>query len=190
MAPDQGLRYELAGIIGAAEALAAMAAAHPDARVIPLDVDQLALLPVMPELAADVTPAALCVLGLDVLPGGTPLAARRRAELLTGPESGFGVLTPGLVALLEACSTIGTVGYVEADYHGREGSQAAAVWRSGVLVSGPLLLGRQEAFAPGSAPISVALRILGVTAPGRLDEFVVAGLGRHRRTRDWIAAQG
>jgi hypothetical protein len=190
MSPDQGMRYELAGVVGTIQALAAMARAHPAARVIPLDVDDLALLPVTAELAGDVTPAVLCVLGLDTLPGGTPFAARSRAELLTGPESGFRVLTPGLVALLEAGSTIGTVGYVEADYTGRDGSQAAAVWRAGNLVTGPLLLGRQETFSSASAPISVALRVLGVAARGPVDEFVMAGLGRHRRTGEWIAAGG
>ncbi len=189
MVPDQGLRYELTGVVGAAGALATLARAHAAARVISLDVDGLALLPVTPELAAEVTPAALCALGLEVLPGGTPFAARRRLELLTGPESGFQLLTPGLVALLEASSMIGSVGYVEADYIGREGSQAAAVWRSGILVTGPLLLGRRESFVAETAPISVALRVLGVTAPGRRDEFVVAGLGRHRRTREWATAR-
>jgi hypothetical protein len=186
MAPDQGLRYELAGVVGGEEVLATMARAHRAARVVPLDAPGLALLAITSELAAEVTPAALCALGLASVPGGTPHSARKRAELLTGPESGFTVLTPGLVALIEACSTIGPVAYVEADYLGRDGRQAAAVWRAGNLVVGPLLLGRQEEFSVDTAPISVALRALDVAAQGRRDEFVVAGLGRHRRTADWV----
>ncbi len=189
-APDQGLRYELAGAVGATAALAAISRTHPDLRLIPLDVDELSLIPITAGPAADVTPAALCALGLATLPGGTAPAARRRADFLTGPESGFTVLTPGVVALLEAASMIDDVGYVEADYTGREGSQAAALWRGGVLTIGPLLLGRQEPFSTRSAPISVVLRALGVAAPGRFDEFVVAGLGRHRRTAEWIEKQG
>ena len=74
---------------------------------------------------------------------------------------------------------------VEADYVGREGRQCAAVWRSGQLVVGPRLLGRDEPFPGAAAPVSVALRALGVRARGRRDEFVMAGLGRHRRTDDW-----
>jgi hypothetical protein len=186
--PDQGLRYELAGILGDRDALTMMARAHPAARVVMLEVAGLTLLPITAELAAAVTPATLCALGMDTLPGGTPAAARVRAELLTGPESGFDVLTPGVVALIEAGSTVGTVAYVEAEYLGREGRQAAAVWRAGQLVTGPQLLGRQETFATASAPISVALRALGVAAQGRRDEFLVAGLGRHRRTTDWTDA--
>jgi hypothetical protein len=183
--PDQGLRYELAGVLGQTEVLEAMTPVHPAAIVVRLDVAGLALLPVTAGLAADVTPAALCALGLDAIPGGSPDAAVRRGELLTGPESGFAVLTPGLVALIEAGSVRGALAYVEADYVGLDGRQAAAVWRAGALVAGPLLLGRQEEFVSATAPISVALRSLGVVAVGRRDEFVVAGLGRLRRTADW-----
>jgi hypothetical protein len=186
--PDQGLRYELAGMLGAPSALARIARAHPAAHVIPLAAPELALLPVTAGLAEDVIPAALRVLESGALAGGTAAAARRRAELLTGPESGFAVLRPGLAALIEAASTIGALAYVEADYVGRDGAQAAAVWRGGHLAIGPLLLGRREEFSAETAPINVALRALGVSAAGRADEFVMAGLGRHRRTVDWVSA--
>ena len=183
--PDQGLRYELAGVVGPAEVLDRLTLAHPSARVIRLDAAGLGLVPVTAEIALAVTPAALCSLGLDSLPGGTPHAARRRAELLTGPESGFTVLTPGLVALIEATSTGGPLAYLEADYLGREGRQAAALWRDGRLVTGPLLLGAREEFRATSAPACVVLRGLGVRAQGRRDEFLVAGLSRYRRTEQW-----
>lgn len=190
MTPDHGLHYELAGVVGALPVLGTLARAHRQARVVPLDVDGLGLLPVTGVLAADITPASLCVLGAGLLPGGTLDAVHRRQAWLTGPESGFDVLTPGLAALVEAGSVLGPLAYLEADYLGRHGRQAAAVWRSGSLVCGPLLLGRQEEFVAASAPISVALRTLGVAAAGRRDEFVVAGLGRHRRTADWCAGDG
>lgn len=183
--PDHGLRYELAGVLGPRDVLTRMARAHPAAAVVPLDAAGLALLPITAELAAEITPAALCALGLATLPAGTPHAARLRAGWSTGPESGFTVLTPGVVALIEAGSTLGRIAYAEADYLAREGTQAAAVWWAGHLVTGPLLLGRREEFRSGTAPISLALRALGVVASGRRDEFVVAGLGRHRRTVDW-----
>lgn len=185
MEPDQGLRYELAAMIGSREALSSLARVHPDVRVLALDVPGLALLPVLETIAADTTPAALCSLDIADLPGGTPLSVRRRQDLITGPESGFEVLTPGLAALIEAASTIDAVAYVEADYLGRDGRQAAAVWQAGRLVLGPLLHGRREAFEPGTAPISLALRGLGLHSSGSRDEFVLAGLGRYRRTAEW-----
>ncbi len=95
------------------------------------------------------------------------------------------MLRPGLAALVEAASAGGALAYVEADYVGREGVQAAAVWRRGHLAIGPLLLGRREEFVADLAPLNVALRALGVAAAGRSDEFTVAGLDRHRRTADW-----
>ena len=175
--PDQGLRYELAAVLGAPILLAPLARAHPAARVVALTAPELALLPVTADIADVITPV------LD--PGGTAAAAERRAALLTGPESGFAVLRAGLAALIEAASAGGVLAYVEAEYIGREGVQAAAVWRRGHLAIGPLLLGRREEFVADNAPINVALRALGVAAAGRSDEFAVAGLGRHRRTADW-----
>lgn len=182
--PDRGLRYELAAVIGGAGALSGVAAVL-GVEAVPLDAADLVLLPVTAELAGEVTPAALCALGVDVIPGGTPYAAKRREGWLTGRESGFTVLTPGLVAVMEAASTRGPLAYVEADYLDLHGRQTAAVWRAGILVKGPLLLGRHEEFVSSTAPVSVALRELGVVATGRRDEFVVAGLGRHHRTAEW-----
>ncbi|WP_300009150.1 hypothetical protein [Pseudonocardia sp.] len=188
MAPDQGMRYELTAVVGTLSVLETLATAHPDARAVPLAVPGLGLLPVTAPLAGEITPASLCVLGSGPLPGGTRDAAHRRQSWLTGPESGFDVLTPGLAALVEAGSMRAPLAWVEADYLGLDGRQAAAVWRSGSLVCGPLLLGPREEFVSARAPISVALRALGVVAAARRDEFVVAGLGRHRRTADWCAA--
>ncbi len=181
-----GPSYDLAGVLGAHDVLVAMARTHPAALVAPLDVDGLSMIPVTAELAAGVTPAALCALGIARLPGGTPYATRRRLTWLTGPESGFAVLTPGMAALVEAGSGLGPVAYVEADYHGGGGTQTAVVWQSGRLMTGPLLLGRREEYDDETAPIMVALRALGVAATAGRDEFAVAGLGRHARTVDWF----
>ena len=183
--PDESLRYELAAVLGAPDLLVRFARVSRDVRIVPLAVADLAMVPVTVELAEGITPAALCGLDADTLPSGSVAALERRTALLTGPESGFAVLRPGLVALIEAVSADGALAYVEADYVAREGAQAAALWRGGHLAVGPLLLGRREEFAAGTAPINVALRALGVVALGRSDEFVVAGLGRHRRTADW-----
>jgi hypothetical protein len=182
---DQGLRYELTAVIGATAVLDPLTAVHPAARVVALEVAGMGLLPVTGELAAEVTPAMICTVLPTTIAGGPEYTGRRSVYFLVGPESGFQRLTTGLLALLEAGSAAGPVIYVEAEYVGREGYQTAAVWRAGALVRGPMLLGRHEPFSPDLAPISVALRELGVVARGRRDEFLVAGLGRHRRTEDW-----
>lgn len=183
--PDQGLRYELAAVVAATAVLDPLTAVHPAARVVPLEVDGIGLLPVTGELAAGVTPAMICTVLPTTIAGGPESTGRRSAVTVIGPESGFHRLTLGFLALLEAGSAAGPLVYVEADYVGREGHQTAAVWRAGALVRGPILLGRHEPFSAEMAPISVALRDLGVVARGRRDEFLVAGLGRHRRTEDW-----
>lgn len=179
------MRYELAGAVGRTEVLAPLATMHPDALLVPLDVAGLSLVPVTDALATSVTPAMICaVLGSGIV-WGPESTGRTAAALHTGPESGFAHLTPGLLALLEALSATGPVAYLEADYLGVNGHQTAAVWRGGGMVLGPLLLGRSEEFVSRTAPITQALRRLGVTRRGRDDEFVVAGLGRYRRTAEW-----
>lgn len=183
--PDQGLRYELAAVVATTAVLDPLTAVHPGARVVTLDVDGLGMLPVTAELAAAVTPAMICTVLPSSIAGGPASTGRRSALNVTGPESGFHRLTPGLLALLEAGSAAGPLVYLEADYVGREGHQTAAVWAGGGILRGPMLLGRTEPFSADLAPISVTLRHLGVVARGRRDEFVVAGLGRHRRTEDW-----
>jgi hypothetical protein len=181
---DQGNRYELAGVVAAVEVLAPLEDVHPSVHVVPLPAAGLGLVPVTAEVAAAVTPAMICVLGREALP---PATGQSSTALTTGPESGFARLTPALLALVEAVSAAGPVAYLETDYTGRDGEQTAAVWRDGVLVLGPLILGRTEFFVPREAPISQALRMLGVPGDARHDEFVVAGLGQFRRTAGWLA---
>lgn len=182
--PDQGFRYELAAIVARIAVLDPLTAVHPDAHVTTLDVAGLGMLPVTEALAAEVSPAMICTMLSSPVVGG-PALTSWSAAVLTGPESGFRRLTPGLLALLEAGSAAGPLVYFEADYLGLEGHQTAAVWSGGSVTLGPLLLGRGEPFSSDVAPISLALRHLGVAARGRRDEFVAAGLGRHRRTEDW-----
>jgi hypothetical protein len=187
MEPDQGIRYELAGIVASTGVLVALKRVRMAATVVPLQVAGLGLAPVTPELAAAATPAMICALlgpGVNRAPQSTGQAA---AQLYAGPESGFTHMTPGLLSLVEALSLEGPVGYLEADYVGRDGVQSAASWRDGELLLGPLLLSRSEVFVSRESPISTVLRHLGVPSRGPHDEFVVAGLGAHRRTADWIA---
>jgi len=78
----------------------------------------------------------------------------------------------------EQLSQHGPVAYVETEYFGGTGEQAATVWESGNLRMPPTK-------AP-SGPINSALRIMGVS-PGLMhDEFEAVGLGRNRNNDDWL----
>jgi anti-sigma B factor antagonist len=72
----------------------------------------------------------------------------------------------------------GPIAYVGAFFFGGEGGQSAVVCRDGKTVLGPV--------DSGDA-INQALRILGVSADEGMDEFDIVGLGRRRRTYDWVA---
>lgn len=161
------MHYELSAIVSTPQVLEPISAQHRCARLVPLATANLALIPVTEDL----------VLQLD------------RQGIRVSPETGFWQLSIGLQRLLVTMSARGATCYLEADYFGREGRQTAAVWRWGVTIYGPRILGRNESFpAGGNSPICGALRQLGVVAVGHRDEFVVAGLGRCRRTVDWCAS--
>lgn len=183
--PEQGNTYELAAAVAAIAVLTPLKDLHPALKVVPLPSVGLGLVPVTPEFADAATPAMICAVLDTTIDGGPQSTGRSDADLHTGPESGFTHLTPGLLSLLEALSAAGRVAYIEATYTGRDGHQTAAVWCSGAVVLGPLILGRSEMFVAREAPISQALRLLGVPGDARRDEFVVAGLGRYRSTAEW-----
>ncbi|TCK24804.1 hypothetical protein [Pseudonocardia endophytica] len=190
---DHGLRYELAAVLGRPAVLQTLARALGRGTVVPLEAVGIGLLPITADVARAATAAAMCAFapsGPDPLPGGSAGAVVRRVALLSGPESGFDRMTPGLAALVEAASVPDRLAYVEADYMARDGRQSSAVWREGRLVTGPLLLGPTEQFVARDAPIAVALRALGVMARGRRDGFLVAGLDRFRSTEDWCRQGG
>lgn len=161
------MHYELSAIVSTPHVLEPISTQRRCARVVPLAIANLALIPVTEDL----------VLELDV------------KGIRVSPETGFWQLSIGLQRLLLTASARGSIAYLEADYFGREGRQTAAVWHFGVPIYGPRILGRNEPFpAGGNSPICGALRQLGVVAVGHRDEFVVAGLGRCRRTVDWCAS--
>jgi hypothetical protein len=161
------MHYELSAIVSTPQVLESISAQRRCARLVPLAIANLALIPVTEDL----------VLELD------------GKGIRVSPETGFWQLSIGLQRLLLTASARGPIAYLEADYFGREGRQTAAVWHFGVTIYGPRILGRNEPFpAGGNSPICGALRQLGVVAVGHRDEFVVAGLGRCRRTVDWCAS--
>jgi hypothetical protein len=87
-------------------------------------------------------------------------------------------LSQGAARWLADASRAAPLAYVEAEYFGGHGEQAAIVFKDGAVAQGP-------ARAP-LGPINEALRALGVAAGGAHDEFDAVGLGRHRDVEGWI----
>jgi len=79
-------------------------------------------------------------------------------------------------ALHEHAARAKKIAYVEAEFFGGEGMQAAAIWEEGRLVFGPIA---------ASDAINQALRMIGVAKNEHPDEFEALGLGRHRDTEKW-----
>ncbi|MFE7561879.1 hypothetical protein [Kitasatospora sp. NPDC057500] len=111
------------------------------------------------------------------------------AEGLLGAPAGP---PPSFERTLSAWSRGGPVAHVEAEFHGGDGYQAAAVWRSGARVWGPArtrdFTGPREDW-----PVNAALALLGVVAngSGRADHhdlFLAAGLGGEQDMDGWRSA--
>ncbi|KOX22220.1 hypothetical protein [Nocardiopsis sp. NRRL B-16309] len=153
--------YCLEAVLAVRPTLDALVGGDPHARVVPLDA-RLSLLPMTGELFDSVAVA------------GAP-----RAE-------GFWKLPPGFDRALAACSAAGPLAYVEAEYFGGAGEQNAQVWNGGRVVLGPLHLPEDRPSVADGSPISLALRHLGIDRGDHLDEFDAVGLGRYRRTEDWL----
>jgi hypothetical protein len=102
---------------------------------------------------------------------------------------GFVQLVGGIVTCASELSLHSPVVYLETEYSGGTGGQAAAVFRTGAVAlahSSMKTLGAPRT-AHGHVAINVALRELGVVKGDSLDEFAAVGLHRHRRTSDWEA---
>ena len=108
-----------------------------------------------------------------------PPLATHGTSTLDGGSAGVFTLTKNsaLDDLLLALSTKAPVVYVETEYFGGVGTQAASAYEGGRLRS------RESSEDPG--PISRALAGLGVEKGDQYDEFDALGLGRHRHTEDW-----
>lgn len=153
------------------------------ARLIPLRAG-LALLPVTDDFHDEVATAYR---------GGTE---ERLSE--------FWRLSPSLAVLGHGISQHTPVAYVETDYFGGVGTQAAIAWDRGRIVFGP---SKDEEW--GSAdqrpinqalhalgvrlvrgkPINRALRWLGVRTWWPIDAFAAVGLDRFRSNEDWIESR-
>ena len=93
----------------------------------------------------------------------------------------FERLTGGVWRVAADLSENGSVAYIETEYFGGLGDQAAIAWREGRVV---LSANRADI-----GPINAALRVLGAAAQGQLDEFESVGLGRYRSNESWLEAE-
>jgi hypothetical protein len=82
----------------------------------------------------------------------------------------------GLIA--ERLSQSGPVAYIETEYFGGTGGQAATVWESGSV--------RMPPTQAEIGPINSALRLMGVRVGDALDEFDAVGLGANRSNDRWL----
>ena len=89
----------------------------------------------------------------------------------------FEYLAQALLDLVVEQSRIGPVAYIETDYFGGVGEQAAAAWDQGKIMCGP------DKAAIG--PINAALQALGVSAQQHCDLFDAVGLQHHRSMDRW-----
>ncbi|PXA91489.1 hypothetical protein DMC47_25625 [Nostoc sp. 3335mG] len=88
-------------------------------------------------------------------------------------------MSEGLETSLRQASVGGQLAYIETNYFGGAGSQAAALFRDGAVVmraAKPI----DRLPAHEDHPINSALRHLGVAASRDMDEFDALGLGRFR----------
>jgi hypothetical protein len=154
------MAYEMQAVIAGIHLLAKVAADEPNMHVVALS-QGLALAPMSDVLH-------------DLL------------SVTDGDRLGFWKLPGGFGATLAAWSGVGPVAYVEAEYFGGIGEQRAVVWDHGELVLGPLSCGGTEPVPVNGSPVSQALRRLGATSSGNVDEFAAVGMRRHRHIEQWL----
>lgn len=114
--------------------------------------------------------------GLEMIPLDTPSRAQLQLPLLPLTDDGGTVVPETLARTARNLSCQSKLIYVEAEFFGGEGGQAAALFDQGQAVG-----------AASTAPdaINAALRWLGVQPGERGDEFEAAGLGANRDMDAW-----
>jgi hypothetical protein len=119
-------------------------------------------------------------------------------ELLAGdeelaPYEHLERLTARLSAWAEEQSCIFPLVYIETDYFGGDGWQAAMAWVGGRAIFGPVRTSDEwegGKFVPTpllEGAINQAVRHLGVKRGAARDEFDALGLGQHRSNESWLS---
>ncbi|RIV32611.1 hypothetical protein [Micromonospora radicis] len=162
------MSYQLSAIIADADLLREETRELDHAVLGELRQD-FALLPITPQLVQELT-------------GAPPDYAADEPE----PERPFTLtLSPALTEALARWSRRGPVAYVEAEFAGGAGHQAAAAWLDGALAWGP----RFDAAFDGPRPqwpINAALTELGAEPGQWIDLFAELGLHVERSTAGWL----
>jgi hypothetical protein len=154
--------HSVSGFVARFDTLAAAARALPGARVARLE-QGFGFLPLTDELA----------------PGD---ATASDMQSLVG-------LTAVLAAWAAEQSRTFRIAYVETEYFGGLGSQAAVLWQDGKIALGPVRSNNESEDRPSAEwPINAVGRRLGVQRGEAFDEFDTLGLGRHRHNEGWAAA--
>lgn len=140
-------------------------------------------------------PVAVLRCGLAMMPLSEKLFEELAGPSDDGPFAFAEQMNPELSRVLAGWSVAGPVAFVQADFFGGDGHQAATVWRDGVLAWGPVF--DDEFDGPREQwPINAALAHLGVQPSGRtyswdpdrlVDLFDEVGLGLERDVPDWLA---
>ena len=119
--------------------------------------------------------------GLRLVPitAATFDALRERfPNLQDPPDPEFWKLSGPIAFVAQELSQRGAVAYVETDYFGGNGEQAATVWEFGSV--------RMPPTQADTGPINAALRLMGVRARFMHDEFDTVGFGANRNNDDWL----
>lgn len=106
-----------------------------------------------------------------------------------GFDEGMLYLSAALIETLLELSHKAPLAYIETNYVGGTGSQAATMYTEGRCLMKPENTEVGSLTKSRNGPISEALRRLGIVrGPGDYDEFDTVGLGRFRRNEDWMEA--
>src|SRR5262245_50335609 len=103
---------------------------------------------------------------------------RRTYPELVDTENGFERLSAPVEFVAKSLSRDEAVAYVETEYFGGTGVQAAIVWKAGEVVSSDK--------SADVGPINNALASLGADRRGHRDEFDALGLGQFRSNSAWF----
>lgn len=96
------------------------------------------------------------------------------------PYVEFDYLTTEMIEHAVEISAIAPIAYIEAEYFGGIGTQAAILWEARQLKLGPL-------HSEQIGPIDTILKYFGVVRENEFDEFYAVGLQKHRHTDEWLS---